>query len=689
MSEAMKLRWIWLLCFCGFVNAVCAQQLAFPGAEGGGRFATGGRGGSVYEVTNLNDTGAGSLRDAISQPNRTIVFRVSGVIHLNSKLNITQNNLTIAGQTAPGDGICITGYTVSVRANHIILRHLRFRLSDVNDVEDDALNSTSTDFHDIIIDHCSLSWSVDETGSFYGIKNFTLQWCILSESLYHSVHEKGNHGYGGIWGGNQATFHHNLLAHHTSRNPRFCGSRYTGKPDEEVVDFRNNVIYNWGNGNSAYGGEGGHYNMVNNYYKAGPATPGNTGTSGSSNKRNRILQYTSYYYGSDAAVYPDTLFGGEFYIDGNYVEGYADVTADNWTKGVQKDSYIHAQQLLEASRRNEPFATPAVATQTAQEAFESVLENAGATLPRRDMIDRRILEETRTGTATFEGAAYGAINSAGITHPAGIIDTQADVGGLPAYYSAPSPTDSDHDGMPDAYENENGLNPANASDRNNFGPDGYTNLETYLNNIEPVVVIVEPGITVDAVFNAFDQAWGSPSVEQTYTIAGGELTSYLIITPPAQFEVSANGGASWYRNTSPLYLAPIAGTVGPQTIAVRLNANSVGNYAGNIVHESVGRTSVSVPVSGVTSLVTGTEETARNNFTLTPNPANDQVEIRHPGMRRPDIVIYASTGSRCEEWIAETGDERTTIDIHLLQAGLYLLQMSENGRKVNLKFLKR
>jgi hypothetical protein len=189
-------------------------------------------------------------------------------------------------------------------------------------------------YQNIIVDHCSMSWSIDETGTFYGIRNFTLQWCILSESLYNSKHDKGIHGYAGIWGGANATFHHNLLAHHSSRNPRFGGARkgyVPYDPADELVDYRNNVVYNWGNINSSYGGEGGKINMVNNYYKAGPATPGNLTTSSASNKRNRILNYTNFYVDGT-----DTTWGGKFYIDGNYVAGYPDVTADNWTKGVQK-----------------------------------------------------------------------------------------------------------------------------------------------------------------------------------------------------------------------------------------------------------------------------------------------------------------------------------------------------------------
>lgn len=476
---------------CLLCSPIYAQRLAFPGAEGAGRFASGGRGGTVYEVTNLQDSGPGSLRDAVSKPDRTIVFRISGIIHLKSTLRIKSDNLTIAGETAPGDGICIAGYTVSIRASNLIIRYLRCRLGDENDDADDAMNSTSHNkphdfFHDIIIDHCSLSWAVDEVGSFYGVRNFTLQWCILAQSLYHSVHPKGDHGYGGIWGGFHASFHHNLIADNTSRNPRFGGSRYTGQPDSEIVDFRNNVIYNWGNINSVYGGEEGNYNMVNNYYKPGPATPGNPSKSSAKNKRNRILYYTSYYYAKDAAKYPDTVWGGRFFIHGNFVEGYPDVTRDNWTLGVQPDGYYRAKQLIREARQDTPFPFAPVTTQSAREAYLRVLDSAGAILPRRDAIDRLVVREARTGKALFEGATYGKVSAKGITHPSGIIDSQTDVGGYPEYRSAPALPDTDHDGMADRWEKEKGLNPDDAADGNLFtlSPD-YTNLEVYLHGISP------------------------------------------------------------------------------------------------------------------------------------------------------------------------------------------------------------
>ena len=440
------------------------EQLAFPGAEGFGRFTTGGRGGIVYEVTNLNNTGPGSLRQGLEMSGaRTIVFRVSGTIDLATDIKIRNGNLTIAGQTAPGDGITIKGSGLVIDANNIIIRYIRIRPGDITGRELDALWGRQRS--DIIIDHCSLSWSTDEVGSFYDNERFTLQWCILSESLYESVHGKGRHGYGGIWGGkNGATFHHNLLAHHTSRNPRFNGARYTTTTETEFVDFRNNVIYNWGS-NSAYGGEGGNHNIIANYYKPGPATQ-------SGAKQYRIVD-------------PDfsaTVPLGKWYVAENYVAGNATVTADNWSGGVQG---LTATQLAEA-RVEVPFAAAPVTTQTAVDAFESVLEHVGVS-HRRDPIDMRIVEETRTGTATY-GGVYGAGK--------GIIDTQETVGGWPELEEGTAPVDTDKDGMPDEWELANGLNIADPADRNgDLDEDGYTNLEEYLNSLveaPPAFLMIPP-----------------------------------------------------------------------------------------------------------------------------------------------------------------------------------------------------
>lgn len=516
-----------------------AQQLAFPGAEGFGRFTTGGRGGVVYEVTNLNDSGLGSFRDAVNRTGaRTIVFRVSGTITLLSPLPIKNGNLTIAGQTAPGDGIAIRNNTVTVDADNVIIRFIRFRLGDEAQVVNDAI--WGRERQNIIIDHCSLSWSVDETGSFYDNKNFTMQWCILSESLYSSVHGKGNHGYGGIWGGQGATFHHNLLAHHSSRNPRFNGARYSNRPDLELVDFRNNVIYNWGS-NSAYGGERGNHNIVNNYYKYGPAT--------SSSKRNRIL---------DAAAPSDAELG-RWYINGNYVHGYPAITADNWAGGVQNVSSAQLAMI----KVNEPFNYAPVRTQTAEEAFVTVLDSVGAILPKRDAVDARIVNEARTGTATY-GGVYGAGK--------GIIDTQATVGGWPTLNSEPAPVDADKDGMPDAWETANGLNPTDPADRNgDYNGNGYTNLEKYLNSLTKQTVAGLPDYSEKygvAVYpNPFSNHTSiSLKVQQPafvsvkiYDITGKQVASLLEAqTAPGTYEVKWDGkDAEKNSLRSGLYLCSI------------------------------------------------------------------------------------------------------------------------------------
>ena len=415
-----------------------AQQLAFPGAEGFGRFTSGGRGGEVLAVTNLNDDGEGSFRAAIAaQGARTIVFRVSGTLVLQSELRITNGDLTIAGQTAPGDGVCIRDYPLIIAADNVIIRYLRVRLGDVRRLQEDAVSCLGR--KNLILDHCSLSWGIDEVASFYDNENATVQWCIVSESLDSSFHKKGKHGYGGIWGGKGASFHHNLFAHHANRNPRFNGSRTHGKPEEELVDFRNNVIYNWRD-NSSYGGEAGRHNLVANYFKHGPAT-GAT--------KNRIVE--PY----DAS--------GKWFVADNFVEGFAEITANNWAGGVQG-------KFSKAGRVDAPHAFAPITTHTAEQAYELVLANAGAVLPKRDAIDTRIITEVQNGIATVGNA--------------GIINSQTEVGGWPELHSTLAPKDEDRDGMPDDWEREHGLDPSNPKDRNeDFNGDGYSNLEDYLNTL--------------------------------------------------------------------------------------------------------------------------------------------------------------------------------------------------------------
>ena len=448
------------------VSTSWTQQIAFPGAEGYGKYAKGGRGGALYEVTNLKDSGEGSLRFAVeaAEP-RTIVFRVSGTIELQSPLRINHPFITIAGQTAPGDGVCIKKYPLIIDADHVIIRYLRIRLGDESDGDYDAVSGR---YHkNIILDHVSASWSIDETMSIYHCDSITVQWCIISESLFNSNHKKGHHGFGGIWGANYSTYHHNLLAHHSSRNPRMAsGSGYT--------DFRNNVIYNWGY-NSCYGGEKkqsgkpqfsfSEFNIVANYYKPGPAT-----------KPGKIShRFANPYFENENDNY------GKWYIASNVMEGDSIVSSDNWNGGVQTKNDTVALKKLKLEKA---WPSMPILQQNAFEALNSVLENAGATLPKRDAIDARIIEETRMGIAIYEGSSYEQkYKVADAGKKCGMIDSQNDVGGWPILSTAPPPKDTDHDGMPDYWEDENNLDSKNPDDRNIYDADGYTMLEKYINDI--------------------------------------------------------------------------------------------------------------------------------------------------------------------------------------------------------------
>ncbi len=441
-----------------------SQQLAFPTAEGYGKYALGGRGGVVYEVTNLNNSGEGSLRAAVEASGaRTIVFRVSGNIELESPFSIKNPYITIAGQTAPGDGICLKNHPLNIDADHVIVRYIRVRPGDVSGNDYDAVGGRF--FKNAIIDHVSASWSIDECMSIYQCDSITVQWCIISESLYMSNHKKGHHGFGGIWGSNHSTYHHNLLAHHSSRNPRFAsGSGYT--------DYRNNVIYNWGY-NSCYGGEAfqkgreqfnfSTFNIVANYYKPGPATePGKVSC--------RI---------ANPSFRNETDDFGKWYIADNFMEGNKEVSADNWNGGVQTKISFDKIKLDNA------WSSMPINQQSAEEAYKLVLENAGAFLPKRDAVDTRIIKEVKGGYATYEGKTYKKNKKVtDTTVICGIIDTQNDVGGWPELKSTPAQKDSDHDGMPDDWEEKNKLDKSNPDDRNNIDSDGYTMLEKYLNSIK-------------------------------------------------------------------------------------------------------------------------------------------------------------------------------------------------------------
>jgi pectate lyase len=432
-----------------------AQTPAFPGAEGGGMYSSGGRGGKVFYVTSLEDSKTpGTLRWAIGKTGaRTILFKVSGIIELKSELKINKGDVTIAGQSAPGDGICIKGFPVIVDADNVIVRFIRFRMGDINNIQDDAFKGNNC--KNLIVDHCSMSWSTDECASFYSNENFSMQYCIVSESLRNSVHKKGTHGYGGIWGGKNASFHHNLIAHHDSRNPRFNGLRrsglkYTSSVDEECVDFRNNVIFNWGS-HSSYGGESGLYNIIGNYFKAGPST-----------KKSVRSRITNVDMDIDSTKCPPGY--GKYFIDKNYVFGFKDVTADNWM-GVQIDKTINK----DSCKAVVPFKSASVATHSASKAYKKVLAIAGASLVR-DGVDKRVVGEVKSGKATYKGSVDGL---------SGLIDSQNDVGGWPEYKTAPALTDSNEDGIPDGWLEKKFKGKA-ATD---VDKSGYTYLEIYLNSL--------------------------------------------------------------------------------------------------------------------------------------------------------------------------------------------------------------
>lgn len=440
---------------------------AFPGAEGGGMYASGARGGNsivVYHVTNLNDSGEGSFRDAVSEGNRIIVFDVAGTVMLKTPVKIQKSNITVLGQTAPGEGICIGGDSVMLsNADNIIMRYLRFRMGDDHNTQEDSLGIRRG--QNIIIDHCSISWCQDECLSAYQNKNFTAQWCIISESLKESYHEKGSHGYGGIWGGINASFHHNLIATHDSRVPRIGTSQtvhtYEDSLDtDNLIDVRNNVIYNWGL-NSSYGGENGtRVNLINNYYKP--------------TEMAKRIGFFEIYRGTKGIGGGTTL-----YVDGNIMENNAALTADNWqcvTKEIDSTKWNKCENITDGvvvdgvlKSNNEYIEDYPISTDTAQEAYNRVLQEAGASY-NRDNTDKRVVDDVKNGTLPTG-------NKSGV----GFVDSPNDVGGYDSLYGN-SQLDSDNDGIPDDWENEHGLNPNDSSDAIQL-KNGYTNIEVYANSL--------------------------------------------------------------------------------------------------------------------------------------------------------------------------------------------------------------
>jgi hypothetical protein len=462
------------------LDLIRAEIPAFPGAEGGGKFTPGGRGGKIFVVTSLEDSGPGTFREACEAAGaRTIVFNVAGIIHLEKPISIRAPYVTIAGQTAPGDGVCIAGESVDIDTHDVIIRHMRFRrgATDVTR-RDDALGGDS--MGNVIIDHCSVSWGLDETLSIYrnmyeGDKgkgrqklptsNITVQNTIISETL-----DIYNHGFGSTLGGYNSTFMRNLWANNISRNPS------VGMYGD--FTFVNNVLFNYWNRTVDGGDHRSLFNIINNYLKPGPITP-----------EDKPIRYRFLKPESDRSK-QDTSIYGRAYVDGNFAEGHEEVSKDNWAGGVQISGDISEYQ--DYIRVDKPFPHADLTILPAQEAYEFVLDNAGATLPRRDPVDERIVKQVRTGEIQYEegletdkGTEFVQRRLPKDSYKKGIIVDISQVGGYPTYSGEPY-QDTDGDGIPDAWEEKFGMDPNDPSDAvEDKNGDGYTNIEAYINGIDP------------------------------------------------------------------------------------------------------------------------------------------------------------------------------------------------------------
>ena len=583
-------------------NAVADNLPAFPGAEGFGRYTTGGRGGAVYHVTKLDDDGSeGTFRWACNKSGtRTIVFDVSGTIYLKSTLQLKRGNVTIAGQTAPGDGICIADYPFEISSDNVIIRFMRFRLGNrhVDKHEGDGLGGM--DRKNIIVDHCSISWSIDECLSVYGSKNITLQWNIVSQSLKKSGHSKGAHGYGGNWGGSGASYHHNLLAHHDSRVPRL-GPR-PGTQTDERMDLRNNVMYNWG-GNGCYGGEGMTVNIAYNYYKPGPTTlklkgerkyrlaaPGirtvdyclNKSTiaynyktltgvsvtdkdvSGSFDGTNSYVTIKGTKYLIDMTTNKIDVDGkqmtiawndwkkmlhtwGHYYVYGNYNPNYDNMNKDNFKYGVSdqidKSGNDNTYPGDDAIKLTTPMTFEGVTTHTAQDAYDRVLAYAGASL-HRDWVDEQMVNDTKNGVAaaTGSGNTGGIINSQDDNKPAG---AGSDWSAWPNLV-----TDTDGDGIPDYWEDANGLDKNNKADGNQTDAEGYTNLERYMNSLVADIMTKEnEGGKFISGNQTYEDATGIADAAIYNKVADGKIYNLqgMVVSKPVSGRVYIQNGKKFVK----------------------------------------------------------------------------------------------------------------------------------------------
>ena len=435
---------------------------AFPQAEGFGAYSKGGRGGKVIFVDNLNDDGPGSLRAAVmDSETRIVIFRVSGTIELRSELRVTHPFITIAGQTAPGDGICLKNFPLKIhRTNDVIVRGIRVRPGIGLLKEGGSTDGIAVEWsRNVIIDHCSASWSTDEIlNTNNQAVDVTVQWCIFSESLNNSTQGR-EHGYAATLGGKKTSFHHNLLAHNKGRNPSIGGG---DRNRQTKLDFTNNVIYNWVS--RVCDGKPHTMNFVGNYYKQGPATPAN-------NDFIVVRIQSSEVYG----------YASKWYISDNYICGYPELTKDNWDGAVL---YQHEGTSMEKNRVYTPFENANYRTRDATRAYLEVVDHVGVIVPRRDDVDLRVIKDVKTGSATFGD---------------GIIDKVEQVGGWPELKTYDVPLDTDNDGMPDEWEISEGLNPNDPTDRYYIKPgEVYDNLERYLNGLASDKPYLLPPVNLEA-----------------------------------------------------------------------------------------------------------------------------------------------------------------------------------------------
>lgn len=552
--------YLFTLAFITAISTVFAQQSAFPGAEGWGRYATGGRaidqrGSTVKYVTRLDDCTddnlvEGTLRWALRSGDdtpRTILFAVSGTIKLTSRLKFAYPNVTMTGQSAPGGGVCISGANIYVCQDNVIIRHLRFRAGDEAGSNYSAIDIENTKH--VIIDHCSFSWSMEENVTMYDNDSTTMQWCILSEPLYYSRHKKGVRGYGSQWGGEHSSFHHNLLAHCASRSPRLNGARdgntNFGSHDQYVdTEIANNVIFNWGKKEAVYGGEctvpdtlytiknkteNGvttkdtlaihtgtyvHNNLVNNYYKPGPATDACAGGNrwfarishtSSANKakwyiNGNIMEENEFHYANGKHTSED-VFGGD----------YSSINADNWFNAATSDAMKaidiergKSETHMNHFRSDSCGLSGLFVLDDAKTAYTKVIENAGCLLPRRDEVDVRILAEAAGTRPVVHKGSYipqyvGIIDSQNDLKPTNADDNWSAWPDLSMQEDETIPEDTDQDGIPDEWETSHNMNPTDPTDAPAIAENGYSYLENYLETItakpDPTLPDIEVAIT--------------------------------------------------------------------------------------------------------------------------------------------------------------------------------------------------